>query len=276
MNKQYDENIQYYIKEAGKFPVLTREEEVALFKRLEEGDENAFEEIAQHNLRFVIKIALKYMGRGLALSDLVQEGNVGLLEVIHKFDYKKGYRFSTYAAFWIRQSIQVALRKNGSLIPIPVRKSRMLGKISEAYAVYMQEHGCEPGISEIADYLGEDEQTIQEIIKMGESVLSLDNPMDEENFTLMDRIADEETKSPLEYCMENQTRVKLAGLLKILSEKERRIMRLRYGFEHGKNLSLRKTSRLVGLSQEGVRRIEKRALDKLRRPSIKSKLAALF
>ena len=274
--KDFENDIGEYMKEAGKYTVLTREEEVDLFKKLENGDEDAFGEIARHNLRFVIKIAMSYTGKGLPLSDLIQEGNVGLLEVIHKFDYRRGFRFSTYAAFWIRQAIQVALRKNGSLIPLPVRKSRMLGHISEAISVFVQDNSREPSIEELSGILDVDEKKLAELMKLRESVLSLDETYDnEENISLMERIPDNESKSPVETSMEKQAKVKITTLLKILNEKEQKIMRLRFGFEHGQNLSLRKTSRLVGLSQEGVRRIERKALEKLRRPAMKSKFAAL-
>ena len=273
---QFDDNVQFYIREAGAYPILNREQEVELFKRLDKGDTNAFDEIVKHNLRFVVKIALRFTNRGVPLSDLIQEGNVGLLEVIRKYDWRKGYRFSTYAAFWIRQAIQMALRRNGSLIALPVRKSRLLGRLSEEIAAFVKENGREPSESELASILHVKEETVLQLMKLRESVLSLDDTFDEDGNTLMERIPDTEVQTPLEYCMENQARIKIAALLKFLSEKERRIMRLRYGFEHGKMLSLRKTSRLVGLSQEGVRRIERKALSKLRRPVFREKLAALL
>jgi len=271
--KVFEEDVSSYIREAGQYPVLTREEESDLFKQYEQGDESAFDQIVKHNLRFVIKIALRYTGKGLPLSDLIQEGNIGLLEVIPKYDRKRGYRFSTYAAFWIRQAIQVALRKNGSIISLPIRKTRMIGRITEAVNNFVQKNGHEPSSRELASFMKEKHETIEELLQLRESVLSLDETNEEENISLMERLPDQEAKSPLEFCMENQSRIKIAALLKLLSEKEQRIMRLRFGFEHGKNLSLRKTSRLVGLSQEGVRRIERKALDKLRRPTLKAKLA---
>jgi len=274
--KQFDDEIKVYIQEASKYPVLTREEEKEMFKKLKKGDQSQFELIVKHNLRFVIKIALHYTGRGLPLSDLIQEGNIGLLEVIPKYDYKKGYRFSTYAAFWIKQAIQIALRRNGSMINLPIRKSRMIGHITEVTNNFIQEHGYQPSIGEIAKIMNQKEETIESLLKLKESVLSLDNTSDEDSISPLERIPDTQVKSPLEFCMENQARIKVAALLKMLSEKEQRIMRLRYGFEHGKNLSLRKISRLVGLSQEGVRRIERKALEKLRRPGLSAKLAPLL
>ena len=152
----------------------------------------------------------------------------------------------------------------------------MIGHISEVVSNFIKDHGHEPSVSEIAHILNEKEKTIESMLKLRESVLSLDNSMDDESMSPMDRIPDQQVKSPLEYCMENQAQFKVGALLKLLSEKEQRIMRLRYGFEHGKNLSLRKISRLVGLSQEGVRRIERKALEKLRRPTIREKLSYLL
>lgn len=273
--KAYEEDINVYIKEAGRYSVLTREEEKQLFIDYEKGDATAFDRIVKHNLRFVIKIALRYRGRGLPVSDLIQEGNVGLLEVIPKYDHRKGYRFSTYAAFWIKQAIQIALRRNGSLISLPIRKSRMIGRLSETIKTFVQDNGHEPSVQELAGIMDEKPEMIEKLLKLRESVLSLDSTNDDDNISLMERVPDLHVKSPLEYCMDNQSRIKIAALLRHLSEKERRIMRLRFGFEHGKNLSLRKTSRLVGLSQEGVRRIERKALDKLRRPTMRAKLASL-
>ena len=273
--KAFEEDISVYIREAGKYSVLNRQEEKNLFIDYENGDKSAFDKIVKHNLRFVIKIALRYRSRGLPVSDLIQEGNVGLLEVIPKYDYRKGYRFSTYAAFWIKQAIQIALRRNGSLISLPIRKSRMIGRLSEAIKSFVQDHGHEPSTVELSKVMDEKEEIIEDLLKLRESVLSLDSTTEDDSFSLMERVPDQHAKSPLEYCMDNQSRIKIAALLKNLSEKERRIMRLRFGFEHGKNLSLRKTSRLVGLSQEGVRRIERKALNKLRRPTMRAKLVSL-
>jgi len=273
---QFDDNVQFYIREAASYPVLTREEEIGLFKRLEGGDSSAFDEVVKHNLRFVIKIAIHYKNRGVPLSDLIQEGNVGLLEVINKYNYRKGYRFSTYAAFWIRQAIQLALRRNGFLITLPIRKARLVERIGETISTFIKENGRAPTEEELARLMNIKEELVGKLLKLGESVLSLDDNNDDETTSLFEKIPDREVRSPLEYCMETQARVKIAAMLKCLTEKERRIVKLRYGFEHGKMLSLRKTSRLVGLSQEGVRRIERKALAKLRRPIFREKLAALL
>jgi RNA polymerase primary sigma factor len=151
---KFDESLKTYLREISQQPVLTRSEEVHLFKRLKKGDEEAREQIIASNLRFVIKIALSFADRGLPLADLIQEGNVGLLEVIGKYDYRKGFRFSTYAAFWIKQSIQLALRKQCSLIRLPIRKSRFMGKLNEVIAKFVQEQGREPTVAELAEKTG--------------------------------------------------------------------------------------------------------------------------
>jgi RNA polymerase primary sigma factor len=273
---QFDESLKTYLREISQHAVLTRKEEIQLFKRLKKGDKGAREQIVASNLRFVIKIALSFGNRGLPLADLIQEGNVGLLEVIEKYDYRKGFRFSTYAAFWIKQSIQLALRKHCSLIRLPIRKSRFMGKLNDMIGKFVQEKGREPTVAELASKAGIREKKMEQLLRMRESVLSLDTPREEEGANLLDSVPSPAETSPLEQCMQRQARFKISEVLRFLSEKERKIMRLRYGFTSGKALSLRKTSRLVGMSQEGVRRIERKALAKLQRPSIRARVEGLL
>jgi len=258
-----------YLGEVQDETVLTRDKEIALFQRLENGDLSAREEIIRANLRFVVKIAYEFMGRGLPLSDLIQEGNVGLLEVVPKFDWRKGFRFSTYAAFWIRQAIQTALRRQCSLIRLPVRKSRLLGRLSEHMQQFRLENGREPTSQELAERAGVSADEIERLMMLREGVLSLDAQDDEDDTSLLDTIAPEKAKSPRDVVLENQMQSKVARVMDYLGEREKRVLRLRFGFENGKALSLRRTSKIVGLSQEGVRRIERRALDKLRRPAFR-------
>lgn len=269
------EGLQSYLDSVGECRTLTREEEVEIFKRLESGDESAREEIVECNLRFVIKIARQFMGRGLALEDLIQEGSIGLMEVVSKFDYKRGFRFSTYAAFWIRQAIQQALRKHSNLIRLPVRKSRMLGKINEHIARFNGENGRDPTISEMAEELDVPETNMAAMMEMRESVLSLDEVM-EGGGSLLDSVSGKLGSSPFESALGNERQDKVQGVLRHLSEKERRVVCYRFGFTDGEALSLRNTSRHVGLSQEGVRRVESKALGKLRRPAIAAKVANLI
>jgi len=258
-----------YLGEVQDETVLTRDKEIALFQRLENGDLSAREEIIRANLRFVVKIAYEFMGRGLPLSDLIQEGNVGLLEVVPKFDWRKGFRFSTYAAFWIRQAIQTALRRQCSLIRLPVRKSRLLGRLSEHTQQFRLENGRDPTSQELAERAGVSADEIERLMMLREGVLSLDAQDDEDDTSLLDTIAPEEAKSPRDLALENQMQSKVARVMDYLGEREKRVLQLRFGFENGKALSLRRTSKIVGLSQEGVRRIERRALDKLRRPAFR-------
>jgi len=267
--------LRFYMEEIGSNSVLTKDEEVAVFKRLESGDETAREEIIQRNLRFVIRVARQFTGRGLPLEDLIQEGNIGLMEVVNKFDYTRGFRFSTYAAFWIRQGIQQALRKHSNMIRLPIRKFRMLGCLNEVFSTYQNEQGRNPTIPELAHEMEISVEAMDHLMKMRESVLSLDEPNDDGG-SLGETIPASREYSPRRQMAYTERRTKVKSVLNYLTEKERRVVRLRFGFESGQSLSLRGTSRLVGLSQEGVRRVEQKALSKLRRPAISAKVAGLL
>ncbi|MCD6384391.1 RNA polymerase sigma factor RpoD/SigA, partial [Candidatus Sumerlaeota bacterium] len=257
--------------------VLTREEEIALFKRLEKGDDSARRELIEANLRFVVKIALQFMGKGLPLSDLVQEGNIGLMEVINKFDWRKGYRFSTYAAFWIRQTIQLAIRRHNSLVKLPLRKARLMGRLTEFINTFQVKNGREPSEKEISQGVQVDMRNLETVMTWRESILSLDSqPNESYNASLYDFVNNSDTPTPRTICLEHERQEKIEQALSKLSERERKVLRLRYGFGGGEPLSLRKASKIIGLSQEGVRKIEKRALEKLRRPAMKAQLVGLL
>ena len=276
MKTNLNEEMKFYLKEVAKKKVLTREQEVALFTRLKAGDSTAREEIVEANLRFVIKIALQFAGRGVALPDLIQEGNIGLLEVVEKFDYRKGYRFSTYAAFWIRQSIQMALRKQCNVIRLPIRKSRFLGHLNEEISNFTHANGRAPSVHELSQKLGMEEGKLNQLMQLRDSVLSLDMEIEEDGSQLMTRLEDTESLSPVEHYMRREQEVHVAHALSLLTEKEQKVLKLRYGFGSGKNLSLRTTSKLVGMSQEGVRRVERNAIKKLRRPSANHMISGLL
>lgn len=276
MRTSLNDDMRIYLREVSKKSVLSRDEEVALFKRLAEGDESARHIIVEANLRFVIKIALGFAGRGVPLPDLIQEGNIGLLEVVDKFDYRRGFRFSTYAAFWIRQAIQLAIRKQCNVIRLPVRKSRFLGLLNEKINDFAQSHGRVPTAHDLADVVDMHEDQLEHLMQLRDSVLSLDADEDEEGCALLSKIPDEETPSPVEQCMALETRHRVADVLDSLDVREQKVIRMRYGFHSGKNLSLRVTSKMVGLSQEGVRRVERNALHKLRRPAVRSAVAGLL
>ncbi len=266
-----EDGLQNYLNNISDHRVLTKEEEVELFQKLEAGDEAAREEILRCNLRLVVKIALQFKESGLPVSDLIQEGNIGLIYVISKFDWRKGFRFSTYAAFWIRQEIQAAIRNNNSMIRLPIRKARLLGKIAEAVRHFNNYEGRDPSNEEVALFVGTSVKKIESISHMRESMVSLDAERNEDGTNLFDAIPDS-APAPSAQISESQSKQALREALSILSDREKRIMELRYGLNGGPALSLRKTSKFVGLSQEGVRRIEHRALQKLRRPNIQAKL----
>ena len=275
---QPDGGFKTYLDEIGRNRVLTREEEVALFKRVEKGEAEARTIIVKCNLKFVIRIAQKFRGRGLPLEDLVQEGNIGLLEAIGKFKYRMGFRFSTYAAFWIRQSIQVAVRQRGSLIRIPVRKSRQLGFMTEVYNEYLSTVGRAPSETELAERLDITPEKAKELAQLGDAVLSLDAPAvdDADAAPLMNLIADTKSKRTEERSIESEMREKVAAAMDCLTERESKVIEQRFGFGTGVSRSLRKVSRRLGLSQEGVRRVEQRALDKLRRTHVRQTIAGLI
>jgi RNA polymerase primary sigma factor len=266
--------LQTYLQEIGTNRVLSKKEEVRLFQRIEYDDEAAREEILQCNLRLVVKIAMQYRGCGVSTSDLIQEGNLGLLNVITKFDWRKGFRFSTYAAFWIKQEIQAAIRQSNSMIRLPVRKARLMGKISETVHFFQVYEGREPTIEEIATFLGEDEGKIKMLMPYRDPIVSLDAERNEDGGNLMDTIA-QVGPAPYEALDAVQITDTVQNVLEYLTDREREVIQLRFGLKGGQPLSLRKVSSKVGLSQEGVRRIERRALAKLQRPAIKSKLAGL-
>lgn len=275
MGDQQGNETTAYLDEVQDEAVLNRDQEIELFQRLEAGDESAREEIVRANLRFVVKIAYESINRGLPLADLIQEGNVGLLEVIPKYEWRKGYRFSTYAAFWIRQAIQMALRRHCSLIRLPVRKSRMLGRMNQQAQQTRLETGREPTAEELAERMDTTVEEIERLMQLRDGVLSLDAQDEEDEVRLMDSIAEVNALSPRDVAADNQVTAKVARVLDFLGERERRVLRLRFGFDNGRALSLRSTSKVVGLSQEGVRRIEQRALDRLRRPALQRMVAGL-
>jgi len=271
----HDDGLQDYLRKVGSHRLLTREDEIALFQRLEAGDESAREEIVRCNLRLVIKIAMQFKGAGVPMADLIQEGNIGLLHVIGKFDWRRGFRFSTYAAFWIRQEIQAALRNAGSMIKLPIRKARLVSRINEVIRFFGRSEGRDPNAEEIALFLGVEVSRIEELLPMRERMLSLDADSQNEGVSLLDSVA-ESGPAPFENLNRQQVSAVVRDVLEFLSERERFIMELRFGLTDGKAHSLRKTSRKVGLSQEGVRRIERRALDKLSRPAIRARLEGLL
>jgi RNA polymerase primary sigma factor len=268
--------IQQYFKEIGRHSVLTKEEEHDVFERLRQGDESARERIISCNLRLVVRMAQRFQNRGLSLEDLIQEGNIGLMEVIERFDHTLGFRFSTYAAFWIRQAIQVAVRKQGSLIRLPVRKTRHLGRMSEIVQEFQAVKGRAPSEAELAQGLQLSLDQVQDLARMNRTMLSLDAPLDEDGATLKDWLRDDRTPLPLQQSMRKQMADRVRLALRQLTPREHSILSLRFGLNGQGARSLRKVSTRIGLSQEGVRRVEQRALAKLGRQHMRGQLGGLL
>ncbi|MBI1784230.1 RNA polymerase sigma factor RpoD/SigA [Candidatus Sumerlaeota bacterium] len=268
--------LQSYLNEISRNRILLKEEEVEIFKQIEAGDEEARRTIIQCNLKFVIQIAHKFRSRGLPLEDLIQEGNLGLMEAVKKFNYRLGFRFSTYASFWIRQSIQVAIRQRGSLIRLPVRKARLLGFMNEVLQEYWSVKGRPPTEAELALRLKITQKQANELAQLGEAILSLDVPVEEGGIPLVEILQDQQAPHADERSMEVERRKKVAGILGFLTARENQVIRQRFGFKCGTTSSLRKVSVQMGLSQEGVRRIEQRALAKLRRAHVRQAVVGLL
>jgi len=268
--------IKLYLQEIGQNPVLGKQEECDLFEKLHSGDESARKEIIECNLRLVVKLALRYRGRGVALEDLVQEGNIGLIDVIDRFDHTLGYRFSTYAAFWIRQAMQVAIRRHGSLIRLPVRKARLLGKMSGFVKEYQLINGKAPTLGEVAERLELTESQAESLVGLSRIALSLESPVDEEGTRLKERIPDTDAVSPAEQSMKNEMKSRVYKVLGRLNSREHSVLDLRYGLHGQEPGSMRKVSKKIGLSQEGVRRVEQRALAKLNRAHLRRHLSGLI
>lgn len=273
---QSNPTIKMYLQDIGRNRVMTKDEEFACFQRLRDGDESVRREIIERNLRLVVRLAVKFQNKGLSLEDLIQEGNIGLLEVIDRFDHTLGFRFSTYAAFWIRQAMQVAVRKQGSLIRLPVRKSRQLGRLGELINEFHSLNGRAPNAKELAERLKISENQVDDLIKVSRTALSLDCVLDEDGQTLQDKLPDDNALLPSEESMKRELGRKVRQALSQLSEREHTILHLRFGLGGSKARSLRNVSRQVGLSQEGVRRVEQRALAKLAKPSMRNQLASLL
>lgn len=272
-----EDGIQDYMKEASDHRLLSREEEVEIFQRIEAGDDTAREEMVRCNLRFVIKIAMAFKGLGLPLADLIQEGNIGLLNVIEKFEWRKGFRFSTYAAYYIRQEIQAAIHRSGNMIRIPVRKSRLLTKINELFARYHEKLGREPSIEELSAHLDVSQEKIESVLELRHFFSSMDQEITDDGMTLSESMSNDEDEQIISNIHDQEVTCQVRDSLGYLSDREREVIELRFGMtQEDECLSLRQASKVIGLSQEGVRRVEHRALEKLRRPAISGRLESLM
>ena len=257
--------IRMYLKEIGKIPLLTAEQEVELAKRIEEGDQTAKDELIQANLRLVVSIAGHYNNRGMQYLDLIQEGNMGLIKAADKFDYKKGFKFSTYATWWIRQSITRALADQARTIRIPVHMVETINRLIRTSRQLMQELGREPTTAEIADAMHLTEARVQEIIKIAQDPVSLETPIgEEEDSHLGDFIPDESAPAPADAAFYALQREQLMEVLDTLTDREKRVICLRYGLDGGKSYTLEEVGEIFKVTRERIRQIEAKALRKLR------------
>ena len=265
--------VRMYLKEIGRIPLLTSDEEFENARRALEGDEEAKRILAESNLRLVVSIAKRYVGRGMLFLDLIQEGNIGLMKAVDKFDPEKGYKFSTYATWWIRQAITRALADQARTIRVPVHMVETINKLARVQRQLTQDLNREPTDEEIAKKLGISVEKVREVYKISQDPVSLETPISEEDDShLGDFIRDERTVSPEEYATEELLKEELAGVLLTLTDREEKVLRLRFGLDDGQCRTLEEVGQIFGVTRERIRQIEAKALRKLRHPSRSRKL----
>ena len=268
-----DDPVRMYLKEIGKVPLLTADEEIEIAKRLEEGDESAKQKLAEANLRLVVSIAKRYVGRGMLFLDLIQEGNLGLIKAVEKFDYRKGFKFSTYATWWIRQAITRAIADQARTIRIPVHMVETINKLIRVSRQLLQEYGREPTPEEIAKEMGISESKVREIIKIAQEPVSLETPIgEEEDSHLGDFIPDDDAPAPAEAASFTLMKEQLMDVLDTLTPREEKVLRLRFGLDDGHQRTLEEVGKEFNVTRERIRQIEAKALRKLRHPSRSKKL----
>lgn len=272
MAKIINDPVTMYLKEIGKVPLLNKEEEIELAKRIENGDDLAKSQLAEANLRLVVSIAKKHMGRGMAFLDLIQEGNIGLMKAIDKFDYTKGFKFSTYATWWIRQAITRALADQSRTIRVPVHMVETINKLVKVQRSLIQELGREPTPEEIGELLDMEPDKVREIQKIAERPVSLETPIGEEESELGDFIEDDFIKTPAEATSLVMLKEGLLDVLETLSSREQEVLMLRFGLNDGRARTLEEVGNIFSLTRERIRQIEAKALRKLRHPSRSQKI----
>ncbi|MBQ8044657.1 MAG: RNA polymerase sigma factor RpoD [Clostridia bacterium] len=263
-----DDPVKLYLKEIGTYPLLTIEDEINLAKRIEQGDEFAKKQLAESNLRLVVSIAKRYVGRGLSFLDLIQEGNLGLIKAVDKFDYTKGYKFSTYATWWIRQSITRSIADQSRTIRIPVHMSEVINKTYRVSRNLLQELGREPTEQELSKALDMPIEKVREILKVSADPISLDTPIGEEDDShLGDFIKDDSIVGPEDAAAYSMLQDQISKLLNTLTEREQRVLTLRFGLDDGRTRTLEEVGKEFNVTRERIRQIEAKALRKLRHPS---------
>jgi len=272
-NFALDDPVRMYLKEIGKVPLLTGEEEVELAKRMCDGDSTAKVKLAEANLRLVVSIAKRYGGRGMLFLDLIQEGNLGLIKAVEKFDYTKGYKFSTYATWWIRQAITRAIADQARTIRIPVHMVETINKVIRVSRQLLQEYGRDPTAEEVAEEMGITPEKVNEIMKIAQEPVSLETPIgEEEDSHLGDFIPDEGASEPAEAASYTLLKEQLIDVLETLTAREAKVLKLRFGIEDGRARTLEEVGREFNVTRERIRQIEAKALRKLRHPSRSKKL----
>lgn len=268
-----DDPVRMYLKEIGRVPLLTGEEEIVLAKRMEQGDDEAKRRLAEANLRLVVSIAKRYVGRGMLFLDLIQEGNLGLIKAVEKFDYDKGFKFSTYATWWIRQAITRAIADQARTIRIPVHMVETINKLIRVSRQLLQELGREPSPEEIAREMDISVDRVREIMKIAQEPVSLETPIgEEEDSHLGDFIEDQDAPAPAEAASFMLLKEQLEEVLETLTPREEKVLRLRFGLDDGRARTLEEVGQHFGVTRERIRQIEAKALRKLRHPSRSKKL----
>lgn len=265
--------VRMYLKEIGRVPLLSAEEEVELATRIEQGDEEAKRRLAEANLRLVVSIAKRYVGRGMLFLDLIQEGNMGLIKAVEKFDYRKGFKFSTYATWWIRQAITRAIADQARTIRIPVHMVETINKLIRVSRQLLQELGREPTPEEIAKEMDLSPEKVREIMKIAQEPVSLETPIGEEDDShLGDFIPDDDAQAPADAAAYELLKEQLKDVLDTLSDREENVLRLRFGLDDGRTRTLEEVGKVFGVTRERIRQIEAKALRKLRHPSRSKRL----
>lgn len=268
-----DDPVKIYLRDIGRFPLLSSEEEIELAQRMAKGDAAAKKRLCEANLRLVVSVAKRYVGRGMQFLDLIQEGNIGLIKAVEKFDYTKGYKFSTYATWWIKQAITRAIADQARMIRVPVHIIEVITKVKKAGSELLHRNGREATPEEIAEELGESVEKVREILRISQDPVSLETPIgEEEDSHLGDFIPDNETPSPVEETTLSALRQELDNVLSMLSEREAKVLKLRFGLDDGRVHTLDEVGREFDVTRERVRQIEAKALRRIGRPNLSKRL----